>query len=219
MTITRKDIFDKVNFFCKKENRFFASSDLLTIINRDAMKRIAEDVMYPKANYSGYLSSGTYLVSAPVDFLKVDSNSQIVFQDYTGVHKLYPKEKQDIGYDSILTSISTPTSPTEYYMETESIIGIYPPCTSGNFVIPYVKRPTALSSDADTNEITERCYMAAVYWTLTECMIADTDERSIFYEQKYQTEIARLKDQYRRGFEITRDYRPNKDYVKRPSGT
>jgi hypothetical protein len=83
MPITRLDIFNNVNFFLKKENKFFTSSDVLTIINRDAFRRIAEDVMYPRASYSGALTSGAYLISTPADFIKIANNANITFKDAT----------------------------------------------------------------------------------------------------------------------------------------
>jgi hypothetical protein len=210
--ITRSDIFNKVSWFLKKENKFFSSSDVLTIINRDAFRQIAKEVMYPRTTYSGYLTSGSYNISTPVDFIKVDSNANVVFQDGAGTRDLYPKDKHEIGLAEIYTA--TPGVPGQYYMENESKIGIYPPCTSGNFVIPYVKRPTDLSSDSDTNELTERCYMAAVYWTVGECMLTDSDERFQGFRQLYDKEIRDLKDQYRRMLEIPKDIRPNRRYTR-----
>jgi hypothetical protein len=211
MAITLGDIFNEINFFIKKENRFFASSDILRIINRTAFPRIAEELMYPKTVVSGFLSSGQYLISTPADFIKIDENSEMLFTDNTPTRNLLPTEKHEIGFAEILTA--TPGNPGKYYMESETLIGVYPPCTSGNYVIPYVKMPTGISSATDTNELTERCFMAAVYYTLSECMLTDNDEKAVFYNQKYDMEIKRLKDQYRLKFEITKDMKPHNKYV------
>lgn len=210
--ITRSDIFNKISFFLKKENKFFTSSDVLSIINQDAFPRLAEELMYPKTVYSGYLSSGAYLVSSPSDFIKIDSNSHVVFKDGSDTRNLYPKEKYELGQAEILTA--DPGTPSQYYMENESQIGIYPPCTSGCINIPYVKKPTWLSSDTATNEISERGYMAVVYWTVATCMITDSDERFVGFRQQYDLEIARLKSQYRRMYEIQKDIKPHRNYVK-----
>jgi hypothetical protein len=210
--ITRKDIFDKVAFFLKKENKFFTSADVLSIINRDAMGRIAEDLMYPKTSYSTYVASGTYLISTPADFIKVDGNANVVFEDSNGIRDLWPKDKHEIGQAEILNA--TPGTPGTYFLESESKMGIYPPSTSGNIVIPYVKRPTSLSADTDTNELTERCYMAAVYWTVQECLITDSDDRFQGFYQMYDKEIGRLKDGYRRMLEVPKDLKPHRSYLR-----
>ncbi len=216
MTITRIDIFNKVNFYLKRENKFFSSTDINTVINRDAFRRIAEDINYPRTSYSTYLTSGQYIVSTPIDFIKVDQNSKLTYQ-YTSntVTTGEARELRDIGIQNVLTA--TPGIPENYFMEDEFGIGLYPPSTSGILVIPYVNRPSALSSDADTNELTERCYMAAVFWTTSDLLSADSDERSAIYMQMYNNEITRLKKQYNEMYEISRDLYPHESYT-RPSG-
>lgn len=210
--IDRQYIFNKVNFFLKKENKFFSSSDVNMIIGVDSFRRIATEINYPKSNYEATLTSGSWVVSAPIDFIRVDRNSDVTYYNGTTVNKLTPKQLFDIGRENVLDAV--PSTPENYFMESEAKIGIYPPCTSGMVVIPYVKEPVVLSSDGDTNELTERCYMASVYWTVSECMIADSDERVIGYKQMYDTEIKRLKDEYRRIYEIPQDLKPHRDYRK-----
>lgn len=217
MTVTYRDIWDKASFYLKKEHKFFTSSEVKSIITEDAFNRIAEEVGYPKYNYSSYLTSGEWVVSSPSNFIKVDSNSQVTFKDANNTYRLKPKEQGEIGRENILTA--TPSTPSNYFLESDTKIGIHPPCTSGCVVIPYVARPSwssglALVDDTSTNELTERCYMAAVYWTVSECLIKDSDERASLFLDKYHSEISRLKSQYNMMLEIRKDLKPHQDYVK-----
>jgi len=97
-------------------------------------------------------------------------------------------------------------------MESESVIGVYPPSISGCIVIPYIKVPQTLAVDTDTNELTEKCYQAAVYWTVWQCMLTDSDERSAIYENLYNGEISRLKRRYGEMFEEDSDLVPHESY-------
>ncbi|HEY6022211.1 MAG TPA: hypothetical protein VIY48_20790 [Candidatus Paceibacterota bacterium] len=213
MTVTYRDIWDKVSFYTKSEHKFFTSAEINSIITEDAFNRIAEEVGYPKANYSSYLTSGEWSVSSPSDFIKVDQDSQVTYKDATNTAVLTPTEQFAIGRDNILTA--TPGTPEHYFLESDTKIGIYPPSTSGCVVIPYVKRPTVMSSgDISTNELTERCYMAAVYWTVSELLIKDSDERASLFLDKYNAEIERLKSQYNMMLEIRRDMKPHKSYIQ-----
>ena len=213
MAITRRFIFDKVNFFLKQENKFFTSAEVLSMIDNEAFNFVARDINYPKTNYSAYLASGKYLVSTPTDFIKVSPNDKIVYRDASSTHELDPKEKTDIGVTEIYTA--TPSIPEYYYPENESHIGIYPPCTSGIVIIPYVKKPTILTNDSSVNEITEQCYLAAVYWTTKECMLKDKDlERYIVFEKLYNYEVENLKAHYNITFGTPKDIRPHKDWIR-----
>ena len=218
MSITRLDIWNEINFQLKKENKFFTSSDIHRTINQVANRRVAEDVSYPRTSFSTYVTSGQYLISAPGDFIKVDQNSWVTYESTSGnVTKLKPRELRDIGTDNVLTA--TPGTPGNYFMQNEATFGVYPPSTSGCVVIPYVYRPTDLSSDTSGNQITERCYMAIVYKSCESLLAADSDTRSLFFEKKYEYEVKRLRGQYNEMLEITRDAKPHKDYVRRPQGT
>ncbi len=209
---TRKNIFDKVNFYLKQENKFFTSSEIHLSIN-DAFRRIAEDIDYPKTNYSSYMTSGQWSVSTPADFLKIDKNSQITYESTSGsVNILKSKLQTDIGRDYIMTK--SPSIPESYFEESESKIGVYPSSTSGCLVIPYVKAPTALSSDTDTNELTENCYMAAVWWGVAECMLKDSDPRAQGFIGLYTGEITRLKRRYGSRFEQSFNLEPHPSYIK-----
>jgi len=219
MAINRLSIWNEVNFQLKKENKFFTSSDILRTINDIAMRRVAEDVSYPRTSYSTYMTSGQYIVSSPIDFIKVDQNSWVTYESTSGnISKLKPKELREIGTENVLTA-KPATVPQNYFMQNENLFGVYPPSTSGCIVIPYVHRPTDLSGDADVNEITERSFLAVVYKSCEHLMAADSDERSLFYKNEYDGEIKRLKGQYNSMMEITRDMKPSKDYAKRPQGT
>ncbi len=218
MTITRADIWNEINFQLKKENKFFTSSDIHRVINQVAVRRIAEDISYPRTNFSAYVTSGQYLLSAPSDFIKVDQNSWVTYESISGtISKLHPKELRKIGTDNVLTA--TPGTPENYFMQDEATFGLYPPSTSGCVVIPYVYRPTDLSSDTSGNQITERCFMAIVYKSCEHLLAADSDTRSLFFEKKYDVEIKRLKGQYNEMLEITRDMSPHVGYTRRPQGT
>jgi len=217
MTITYRDIWDKVSFYVKGEHKFFTSAQIKSIITEDAFNRIAEEVGYPKSNHSSYLTSGEWVVSSPANFIKVDANSQVTYKDASNTIRLKPKEQIAIGRDNILTA--TPGTPSDYFLESDTKIGIYPPCTSGCVVIPYVSRPSwtsgvALVDDTSTNELTERCYMAAVYWTVSENFIKDGDERGTGFREMYHNEISRLKSQYNMMLEIRRDVKPHAQYIK-----
>lgn len=211
MAFDRQYIFNKVMFILKQESQFFTSSEIHMMIGVDAWKRIAEDINYPKTNYSSYLTSGQYQVSAPSDFLKIDENSQVTYEDDSTIHELTPKKQTNIGRHIILNA--TPGTPSNYFMESETVIGVYPPSTSGCIVIPYVKEPTSMSADSDTNEISRQAYMANVYWVVQEAFNKDNDPRSAKYEKKYDMEIARLNKRFGERFEINYDLRPHEDYL------
>jgi len=212
MAIDRHYIFDKVNFFLKKENKFFTSSELHMTIGVDSFRRIGEELNYPKTNYSSIIASGEYQISTPSDFIKIDQNHELTVELSSTIYTLEPKTSKLIGRQNILDP--TNAIPQNYYMETESLIGLYPPGnTSMIVVIPYVKYATALSSDTDTNELTENCYMAAVYWTVGECMLKDNDERFATYMQLYDREILRLKSKYGEMFEEDKDLMPDDRYL------
>lgn len=212
MSITYRNIYDKTMFFLKKEGKFFTSSDIKQTITVDSFKRIAEELGYPKETYQVILTSGSWVVSAPTNFIRIDKNSDMTYYNGVNVTKIEPAIQSDIGRDEILSA--EPDTPSQYFMETENKIGLYPPATSGLVVIPYVKSPTVMSADTDTNELSERCYMAAVYWTVSECMLTDSDERYVGYRQLYDKEIDRLKDQYRIIMEIPKDVKPHRRYLK-----
>ena len=211
MTITYKNVFDKVMVYLKNEGKFFTSSEVKTIINQDAFNRIAEEVKFPKTNFSSYLASGEWQVSTPANFICVDPNSQVTYKDGSNTYRVTPKNQVEIGRENVLTA--TPGTPERYFMDNDTLIGIYPPSTSGCIVVPYVHRPTVMSSDTDSNELTERCYMAAVYFTVAECFNKDSDERAEKYDSKFWSEINRLKGQYNLMYEIRRDVFPHRDYV------
>jgi hypothetical protein len=212
MTVTRSHIFNRVSFYLKNEHKFFTSSEIQTIIGVDAFRRIAEDLDWPKTNYSAYVASGAWTVTMPAGFLKVDQNSQVVYKDATGTNELTPRRQTNIGRDTIMTA--TPGTPVNYFMEKESVLGLYPPSTSGLIVVPYVSVPTSLSSDSDTNELTEQCYMAAVYWTVAMCFDKDADARADKFLLRYEAEIQRLRKRYEESFEVDRDLAPSEDYVR-----
>lgn len=209
--IDRQFIFNKVNFFLRQENKFFTSSEVLSLIKDEAFWTVARDINYPKANYSAYLASGAYLVSTPSDFIRVSPNDKITYRDASSYYELEPAEKTDIGVETILTA--SPATPEMYYPENEALIGIYPPSLSGTVVIPYVKKPATLSSDNSTNELTEKCYLAATYWTVKECMLKDTDERYKVFEMLYNNELGKLEAMYNITFNTPKDIKPHKDYL------
>lgn len=210
MAITRKNIFDKINFYLKQENKFFTSNEIHLSIN-DAFRRIAEDIDYPKTNYSTYMTSGQWSVSTPADFLKLDKNSQITYESTSGSYAVLDNKLQtDIGRDNIFTI--APGVPQYYFEESESKIGIHPPSTSGCIVIPYVKAPTDLSSDAATNELTENCYMASVWWVTAECMLKDSDPRAQGFTGLYTGEITRLKRRFGVRQEQSHNFKPHPSY-------
>lgn len=212
MAITLGHMFDKAMFFLKKESKFFTSNEVRTTIAIDSFKRIAEEINYPKSTHQVVLTSGSWIVSTPIDFIKIDPNSQATYYDGVTVTRIIPKEQIEIGRENILTAM--PSIPQNYFLETENQIGLYPPSTSGRVIIPYIKHPTSLSSDTDTNELSEKCYMAAVYWTVSECLMKDSDERATGFREMYHNEISRLKSQYNMMFEIRRDMKPHQNYVK-----
>ena len=98
-------------------------------------------------------------------------------------------------------------------MINQTTMGIYPPSTSGTVVIPYVHAPTSLSSDPDTNELTENCYMAAAYFTVGECMLKDNDQRASFYTTLYEREIRKLKHLYGGLFDEDEAIEPHESYL------
>jgi len=213
MAIDRNYIYEKTMFYLKKESKFFTSAEVVSIISTDAFRRIAEEIGYPKTSHSSTLTSGAWVVSSPIDFVKIDTNLQATYSDGITTVDLKPKEQWNIGRSAVLTA--TPGVPQYYFMETENKIGINPPSytTSGVVAIPYVKVPTTLSSGGSTNELTEKCYMAAVYWTVSECLLKDSDERSQAFREMYNNEISRLKSQYNMMFDIRRDLKPHQDYI------
>jgi len=129
------------------------------------------------------------------------------------VHKVTHKNQKKIGRDQILSA--TPSTPTNYFMENESTIGVYPPSTSGTLVVPYVKEPTSLSSDTDTNQLSQKGYMASVYWTVAQCMLKDNDSRFQLYQGLYDREVQKLEYSYDGMFEEESSVSPNSDYVRR----
>lgn len=212
MPIDRKHIFDKINFFLKRENKFFTSSEILLSIN-DAFKRIAEDIDYPKTHYSTYVASGAWQISTPANFLKLDKNSQVTYESVSGsINALKPKLQTDIGRDVILTQ--APGTPESYFEENEAMLGLYPASTSGCLVVPYVKAPTNLSSDTDTNELTEHCYMAAAWWVVSECMLKDNDQRFETYSKNWQAELNRLRRRFGNRFEQDHNLNPHPTYAR-----
>lgn len=212
MAITMQWIFDRVNFLLKKENKFFTSSDLINMIGTDSFRAIAVDIGYPRGDFSTYMTSGQYLLSTPADFVKVDENSRVTYQHTSNVVvTLAPEELREIGPEQVLTA--TPGVPENYFMKSETQFGVYPPSTSGCLVIPYVKRPTMLSSPTDTNELTERCYNAAAYWTVGQCLLADSDERAVAFNKMYDREIIRLKGEYNQMYEVERHMKPHPEYL------
>lgn len=212
MAITLKHIFDKTMFFLKQESKFFTSNEVRSTIAIDAFKRIAEEIEYPKANHTVILTSGSWIVSTPIDFIKIDTNSQGTYYNGADITKIKPKEQTEIGRDEILSA--TPNIPEYFFLESESKIGLYPPVTSGQVILPYIKHPTVMSSDTDTNELSEKCYMAAVYWTVTECLFKDSDERTGAFREMYDTEIRRLKSQYNMLLNTPVDLKPNRDWIR-----
>lgn len=212
MAITLKYIFDKTMFFLKNESKFFTSADVKSTLAIDSFKRIAEEIGYPKATHTVYLTSGSWIVSAPIDFIKVDVNSQVTYYNGDTITEVKPKDQWDIGRANIMNA--TPSIPQNYFLESESKIGFYPPSTSGQVLVPYIKHPTSMSSDTDTNELTEKCYMAAIYWTVSECLMKDSDERATGFREMYHNEISRLKSQYNMMLDIKRDVKPHQSYIK-----
>jgi hypothetical protein len=213
--ITQGYIFNKVMVYLKSESKFFTSAEIMSTIGIDSFRVIAEAIEFPKANFSGVMGSGvwTISVSTPGDFIKVDKAKDIVFSDAAGIRKLNPKTQKLIGRDQILSAI--PGSPENYFLEDQLTLGVYPPSTSGTIVIPYVQRPTALSSTSDTNQLTEECYMASVFYTVQQCMMKDNDERAASYGKMYADEIDRLKRQvYGELFEEEKDYQPSQEYLR-----
>lgn len=210
MAITLKHIFDKTMFFLKKESKFFTSSEVKNIIAIDSFRRIAEEIGYPKDNHIVVLTSGSWIVSTPIDFIKIDVNSEGTYYDGKNITKITPKEQTEIGREEILSA--TPGIPENFFLESESKIGVYPPSTSGQVIVPYVKHPTIMSSDTDTNQLTEKCYMAAVYWTVAECFMKDSDERYTIFKTHYENEVTRLKGQYNTLINSPKDIHPHEDY-------
>ena len=197
----------------KNETKFFTPSELHSIIGVDSFRRIAEDIEFPRTVASSIVGSGVWKVSTPVDFIKVDRSKDMVFKDSVGTRILKQKDQKIIGRDQILTA--PPSVPENYFMETQTTVGIYPPSTSGVINIPYINFPTSLSSDTTTNELTEKCYMAAVYWTVAECMLRDSDEKYIIYIGRYDKEVQRLRGIYNDLFEESKDMRPSEEYTRR----
>lgn len=212
MAINLEYIYDKAMFYLKEESKFFTSSEVKSIIALDAFNRIAEEIGFPKGNHVAILTSGSWIVSSPIDFIKIDTNIQATYYDGTTITNLAPKEQWEIGRAEVLNA--APSRPQYYFLESESKIGIYPPSTSGEVIIPYVKKPTSLSSDSSINELTDKCYMAAVYWTVAECFSKDEDPRAEKYDTKYWNEISRLKSQYNMMFDIRRDIKPHQNYIR-----
>jgi len=213
MAIDRKYIFDKANFFLKKENKFFTSSELHLAIGVDAFRRVSQDLEFPKSNYSSVLASGVYTLAMPSDFVKVDKTKDVVFTDSSRTRNLPPRDQRRIGRDQILTA--TPGNPTNYFMEDQTTIGVYPPSTSGIIVVPYVQQATSLSSDSATNQLTDKAYMAATYWVVAECMLKDNDARFDTYAKLYTGEILRLRKELGELYEETKDFYPDAEYTRR----
>lgn len=212
MSIDRKYIVDKVIWHLKRETKFFMSSELHTLVGIDAFRRISEDIRYPKSNFSSYLGSGDWRITMPPDFVKVDETDDITYQyNGSGIAKIASKTRKLIGRDQILLAI--PGIPSSYFMENETTIGVNPPSVSGCIVIPYVKLPTSLSSDTDTNELTERAYPAAIYWSVSQCLLMDNDERYLVYSKLYNQEIDRLNRQYGEMYEEDKDIIPDERYL------
>jgi len=209
--VNRKYIADKVFFYLKKEGKFFTSSDVHNMIGLDIFPVLAAELGYPKSNYSCVLVSGVWKVNVSSDFIKLDDSKDIIFSDGS-FHKIEFKSQKNIGRDSILSA--TAGIPSHYFMEDEDTIGVYPPSCSGVIDIPYVKRPTSLSSDTDTNQLTEKCYMAAVYWVVAQCMLMDNDTRYQVYEMKYDKELQRLRGDYADIFDESATVVPHKDYLR-----
>lgn len=212
MAIDKKFIFSKTMFHLKKESKFYTSSDVGLIIGVEAFKRIAEEIDFPKSNYSTFVASGVWTVTMPNDFVKVDQNKDLVFRDYSTTYRLKPKYQKDIGRHVIIKPESSAV-PQYYFMEDQTTLGIFPPSTSGLVVVPYVKTPISLSSDADTNELTDNCYMAAIYWTCSECMLKDNDPKFDKYYAMYEKEVLRLKKRYGEMHEINYDVSPDEEYL------
>lgn len=212
MAVTRLEIFNKVVTLLKKETKFFTSSELHSLIGVDSFRRIAEDIEYPKSNFSSVAVSGVWTIDMPDDFIKIDDSKDIVFNNGS-ITKVEPKDQKTIGRDQILSA--APGVPANYFMEDETTVGVYPPPISGTFVVPYVKYPTSLSTDAGTNELTRKCYMASVYWVVTECMLKDNDARYQVYSGLYDKETQRLRGLYNGMFEEHKDIYPASEYLRR----
>lgn len=221
MAIDRQYIFNEVVWHLKQETKFFTSSKLQIMIGVDAFRRIAEDIRFPKTNFSSYLNSGTWTLSMPADFIKVDETDDVVFNPDTsgvlgsgnvGIIKIPPRTRKLIGRDMILSAVAG--TPQYYFMEDQSTMGFYPPSMGGTAVVPYVQLPTALSSDTATNQLTERAYPAAIYWTVTQCLLMDDDERYVVYQSLYDREILRLQRQFGEMFEEDSDMIPDENYTR-----
>ena len=211
MSINRQYIFNKVVTLLKRETKFFTSSDVHMLIGVDAQMRIAEDIEYPKSNFSSNVVSGTWTVDMPSDFVKVDDGKDVIFKG-DSYSKLGPRSQKLIGRDQILSA--APSVPQYYFMEDETTVGLYPPAVSGTVVVPYVKYPTSLSTDAATNELTQKCYMASVYWVMSECMLKDNDARYQVYSGLYDKEIQRLRGKFGDMFEENFDISPAPEYLR-----
>ena len=211
MAIDRAHIFNKVMFFLKRESKFFTSTEVHMAIGVDAPRQVARDLNFPKTDYSGSVASGVWQVTMPSDFLKLDSNAKPTFEDSSSIMDLTPKSQTNIGRANIMSA--TPGTPQNFFMKTETVMGLYPPSTSGTIVVPYVKVPTSLSSDTDTNALTDNCYMAMAYYVVGECMLKDGDARAQSYYSLYENTISRLKRQYGELFEEDIDMAPSEDYL------
>ena len=212
MNINRDFMFDKVNFFLKKENKFFTSSEVMNIIALEAPRRVAEDINFPKSNLSAVLVSGAWTVNLSSDFIKIDPDKDVTFKYSGGTIKLKPKLQKDIGRDTILTA--DPSTPEYFFPEDEDTIGVYPPSSSGILVIPFVKEPTSLSSTNASNELTQNCYMAMIYWTVGDCMLKDGDsEKYETYIKLYDAEIIRLRRRFGEMYDEQHDVIPHEDYI------
>ena len=212
MAKDRLFIEGKIRTFVREEKaRFWTSSEIHVGIN-DGFRQIAEDINYPKADYSGYIASGAYTFSMSSDFIKIDPDSEVIWKDGSGTNVLTPARLKDIGRHTMLTA--TPGTPQNYFFIKENQLGIYPPSTSGCIVVPIIAEPTHLSSDTDTNELTEQCYMADAYWVAWEAFHKDKDPRTASYNALYNNEINRIKGRFGDMWEIEYQMTPHEDYLK-----
>lgn len=178
MAIDRLWIFNRVQFHLKNETNFFTSTPLINLVSVDAWIKIAGDVGYPRTALSTTVTQGQFQVAAPSNFLRLDDCKDFEF-------------RKDNGIDSM------PEVPDNYYLDNNNMIGFYPPAIkAGTVKIPYVMTPTSLSSDTSTNELTDKCADAAIYYIASECMLRANDPKHEIYVAKYDKEIERLKRIY-----------------------
>jgi hypothetical protein len=210
MADTLSTIIAKTRFWVKEPSPgFFTGPDILVAIN-DGFAEIGKRVLRPKTCYSAYVASGDRYVTLSSNFICVDEDKGVAFADGSGTRELTAKDVTSIGKGTYATT--TPGSPANYYEESESRLGLHPPCISGCINAFVITKPGVLVSADDTNELTDRCGTAVAKFAAAECQLKDgNSDRYAALMLGFESDAVKLIDDYDMAFRVDKDIEVRKN--------